>query len=192
MLYLSSFENQNIVNENEVIEKCIKKTAEGDEKAFEKLYSLTKDSVYGFALTILKNTHDAEDVMHDSFVNVYRGASAYRPDGKPLAWILTITKNLSLTHLKKARRREDLPQEDWEKFLDEKENISVEDKIVLHACMATLTDEEREIIVLHAVAGFKHKEIAEILDMALSTVLSKYNRAIKKLRDVLEREAGEK
>jgi RNA polymerase sigma-70 factor (ECF subfamily) len=51
--------------------------------------------------------------------------------------------------------------------------------------MERLSDEERQIIVLHAVAGFKHREIGEMLDLALPTVLSKYHRAIKKLRAYL-------
>lgn len=52
-------------------------------------------------------------------------------------------------------------------------------------CMTRLTDEERQIVVLHAVAGFKHREIAQIMDLLLPTVLSKYNRALKKLKEEL-------
>ena len=52
--------------------------------------------------------------------------------------------------------------------------------------MRVLGDEERQVVMLHAVAGFKHREIAQMLDMALPTVLSKYNRALKKLRTRLE------
>jgi RNA polymerase sigma-70 factor (ECF subfamily) len=49
-----------------------------------------------------------------------------------------------------------------------------------------LSDEERQIITLHAVSGLKHRQIAELLDIPLSTVLSKYNRAIKKLQNKTE------
>ncbi len=190
LLHLSSISSPATKNSNEILEEDIFKIAQGDEKAFENLYKLTKDSVFGFALTILKNTHDAEDVMHDCYINIFNASGSYRPDGKPLAWILTITKNLCYGKLRKSGKQEDFPEEDWEKFLDEKDEVSIEDKMVLHACMEILTDEEREIVVLHAVAGFKHREIAHILDMALSTVLSKYNRAIKKLNNQLEKESG--
>ncbi len=190
LLSLSSFGNQKAEKQNEKIERCILKLAEGDEAAFEELYNLTKESVYSFALAILKNTYDAEDVMHDCYINVYHGAESYKPNAKPLAWMLTITKNLCFGKLRKSQKREDIPQEDWEKFLEGKDDVSVEDKLVLRACMEILTDEEREIVVLHAVSGFKHREIAYILDMALSTVLSKYNRAVKKLKKQLEKESG--
>lgn len=53
--------------------------------------------------------------------------------------------------------------------------------------MKQLTDQERQIVMLHAVAGFKHREIAELLELPLSTVLSKYRRALKKLRHSLEK-----
>ena len=56
--------------------------------------------------------------------------------------------------------------------------------------LTVLSDTERQIVVLHAVSGFKHREIAAMLNLPLPTVLSKYNRAIKKLRSQLEKEDG--
>jgi len=58
--------------------------------------------------------------------------------------------------------------------------------LVLNAAMQTLSSEERQIIILHAVSGLKHIEIAELLSMPLSTVLSKYSRARKKLQNTLK------
>ena len=79
----------------------------------------------------------------------------------------------------------DIPEEDWEKYLEENTQLSSENRIVLKECMQLLNDEERKIVVLHAVTGFKHREIAKLLELPLSTVLSKYNRAIKKLKTAL-------
>lgn len=56
---------------------------------------------------------------------------------------------------------------------------------MLTECMNRLSDEERQIVMLHAVSGFKHREIAAILELSLPAVLSKYNRALKKLRKYL-------
>jgi len=57
-----------------------------------------------------------------------------------------------------------------------------EDKWVIQQCMEQLPDDARQIIVLHAVGGFKHREIAELLGLPLPTVLSKYHRSIRKLK----------
>ena len=56
----------------------------------------------------------------------------------------------------------------------------------MQQALATLGEEERRIILLHAVTGLKHREIAALLELPLSTVLSKYNRALKKMRAYLE------
>jgi RNA polymerase sigma-70 factor (ECF subfamily) len=62
----------------------------------------------------------------------------------------------------------------------------MDDRIVLEGVLSLLTEEEREIVMLHAVSGMKHKEIADGLGLNLSTTLSKYHRALKKLREYLE------
>jgi len=61
-----------------------------------------------------------------------------------------------------------------------------EDRIVLETAFQVLTKEECQIIVLHAVSGMKHREISELMHLSLLTVLSRYNRSIKKLRGPLE------
>ena len=62
------------------------------------------------------------------------------------------------------------------------------DKLVLESALKILNDEEAQIILLYAVNGMKHREIANSLDLKINTVISKYNRGLKKLRDYLERE----
>ncbi|MBQ2325886.1 MAG: sigma-70 family RNA polymerase sigma factor, partial [Clostridia bacterium] len=63
--------------------------------------------------------------------------------------------------------------------------LSPEDTAILRVCMESLTEEELRIVVLHAVSGFKHREIASLLSLPLPTVLSKYSRSIKKLKKML-------
>lgn len=64
----------------------------------------------------------------------------------------------------------------------------VSERIVLETAVKKLHDNERTILLLHAVAGLKNKEIADLLDMPINTVLSKYNRTIKKMQKYLEEE----
>lgn len=156
--------------------------AQGDMQALQTLYEQVKTPVYAFALSVLKNAHDAEDVLQDTFVSLYGAAGGYRSNGKPMAWIMTVARNHCLQKLRARKKQADLPEEDWEDLVVTREDMGAEDRLILQQCMRALSDEERQILVLHAVTGFKHREIAEMLEMTLPAVLSKYHRAIKKLR----------
>lgn len=184
-LQLISTTHPELNTDADELDSLIGRVAAQDSMALSELYQLTRSSIYAFALSILKNTHDAEDVLHDCYLNLYSAARSYRPAGKPMAWIFTIARNLCLIKLREYKKSADIPQEDWEIYLQAREGLSVEDKLVLHGCMERLTDQERQIVILHAVAGFKHRETAKMLHLPLSTVLSKYNRSIKKLNTYL-------
>ena len=175
-----------------VTDRLMAEVAAGDRLATERLYGLTKAGVYGLALAMLKNVHDAEDALHDCYVSVLSAIESYRPCGKPVAWIMTVARNICMQKLRDRQRQADIPEEDWEPYLQAKESISPEDKIALSQCMRLLSDDERQIIMLHALSGFKHREIASVMALPLSTVLSKYNRALKKLRTSLTKGDTEK
>lgn len=190
MASLTSMEKIKADCDPEAVEQCLFRIREQDPEALEEFYYRTSTSVYGFALSILKNAQDAEDVMHDLYLLVWSGAGTYRAAGKPMAWVLTITRNLCLQKLREYRKRSDIPQEDWETYIGGNSKMSPEDKLILSECLKHLSDEERQVVVLYAVSGFKHREIAKLLEMPLSTVLSKYNRAMKKLRKFMEENNG--
>ena len=168
------------------LDRCIAGVGRGDTEAFAQLYRLTSTVVYSYALSILKNPHDAEDMLHDCYLSVYSSAAGYQSSGKPMAWLITIVRNLCLMKLRARGRTADLPPE--ELGLDEAvaPGLSPEDRLTLQACLYALSDEARQIVVLHAVAGFRHREIAQLLQLPLSTVLSKYNRALKTLKKKFE------
>ena len=90
--------------------------------------------------------------------------------------------------IRERSKTSDISEEEMERSLGSFDNASFEDKIIVEACMKILSDEERQIVTLHAVSGFKHREIAGFLDIPLPTVLSRYNRALKKLRKYLTEE----
>ena len=167
------------------LDDLIYAVGEGSTDALASLYQETSASVYAYALSVLKNSHDAEDVLHDCYLSIWSAAFSYRSSGKPMAWILTVAKNLSLKILRQRNRMESLPEEDWKDCLEFATEMTADDKVVLQQCMRVLSDDERQIVVLHAVSGFKHREIAELMDLALPTVLSKYHRAIKKMKAYL-------
>ena len=171
-----------------LLEKYISGCADGSSGALAELYNAVSSPVFAYALSVLKNRQDAEDVLHDCFINIWSAAAGYTDLGKPMAWIMTITRNLCMNLLKDRRRKDDVDDDDWESCLSESLGISEEDRLTVRACMTKLSDTERKILLLHAVSGFKHREIADFLSMPLATVLSKYSRALKKLRSILEKE----
>ena len=107
-----------------------------------------------------------------------------------MAWVLTVARNLALMKLRERGKTEELEPESWEQMAADSPLVTVEDRQVLRAALEGLTDEERQVVTLHAVTGWKHKEIAHLLNLPLSTVLSKYRRALQELRTMLE--GGEK
>lgn len=185
MIYKTSVK-QNGTCDGKMLEDLLFRLADGDIGALETLYEAVRVPVYSFALSILKNSHDAEDVMHDCFVKIVDSAGAYTAQGKPMAWILTVTKNLCYNRIREYGKIAEIP-EDWERT-EADADVSPEDSLLLRACMEKLSDDECKIVTLHAVSGMKHRDIAALLSLPLNTVLSKYNRAIKKLRQNFEKE----
>lgn len=173
-------------NPSEELEALLSGIAAGSREDLAELYRRTRAAVYGLALSYLKNGAEAEDVAQDTFVKVWAAAPSYRPQGKPMAWLLTIARNLALGRMRTAARIQDLSDAQWSAFSIESDTLTADDRTVLGAALGRLSDEERHIVVLHAVCGLKHREIAQFLDLALPTVLSKYHRSLKKLKTILE------
>ena len=88
--------------EEKKAETLLAEITAGSREALSGLYELMGGQVYGYALSIVKNHHEAQDIQQDVFVKIWSCAGQYRPGTKARAWIYTITKNLSLTSLRKA------------------------------------------------------------------------------------------
>ncbi|MGI6751991.1 MAG: RNA polymerase sigma factor [Anaerovoracaceae bacterium] len=175
-----------------ITENLILQLSKKEPKALERLYDETKVAVYGLALSILKKPQDAEDVMQETYIRIYKGASGYVPKGKPMAWILRIARNLSLDRIKSESKGEFSLEEGWFSEAGSDFAGSSIDKLLLEAVLSHLTEEERQIVIMHALAGLKHREIAQILEIPLATTLSKYRRSLSKLRKMLEEKKVER
>ncbi len=172
-------------------EGLLLQVAAGDQEAFRKLYEDTDRTIYGFILSIVKNPQDAEEVMQETYMKVWTSAPGYRAQGKPLAWMFTIARNLCYMRFREQKHRSDLGLDDLDgaemgQLCPQIEDAA--DKLVLQAALTALGEEDRQIVLLKNSAGMKHREIAEALGMPLANVLSKYNRAIKKLEQYLREE----
>ena len=189
MLFRSSVTTEQAVKiDRQELDRLLLAVGRGDREAFARLYEHTRGALYAAALGVLREPYGAQDTVQDAFVRIWENAPGYRSQGSPMAWMLTITRNLALMSLRKASRVGTLTDEEWETVPGGEELADSEDRLFLRVVMDGLDDTERQVILLHAVAGLKHREIAELLKCPLSTVLSKYNRGLKKARKQLEGE----
>ena len=168
------------------LQQLLIRIAGGERDALAELYQRTRTAVYGFALSYLKNAQDAQDLAQDVYVQVWDCAAQYRPTGSPMGWLLPVCRNLCLMRLRRGERHATLSEEEWNAIPAQECGLDADERTLLQGALAKLADEERRIVLLHAVAGMKHREIAALLELPLSTVLSKYHRALKKMRSFLE------
>jgi len=170
-------------NDAALYENLILRMANGDNNAFAELYRHTYTAVYGFALSIMRNKPDAEDVMHDTYIRVYNAAAGYQPMGKPLQWILTIVRNLCYNRIRSGKLCDDI--DEYREVIGAGGD-EISDRLLLKDALEVLDFDERQIVIMHAMTGLKHREIAEILAMPTGTVTSKYKRALQKMRSAID------
>ena len=160
--------------------------AGGEREALAELYQRTRAAVYGLALSYLKNAHDAQDLTQDVYVQVWDCVEQYRLTGSPMGWLLAVCRNLCLMRLRREERHAALSEEEWDAIPARECGLDADERALLQDALASLADEERRVVLLHAVTGLKHREIAALLELPLPTVLSKYHRALKKMRSFLK------
>jgi len=160
-------------------------------KAFEQTVLPYLDAAYNLARWLAGNDHDAQDVAQEASLRAFKFFGSFRGEN-PRAWLLTIVRNTFYNWLKKNRPAEIAGE------LNE-EALAVED-ISANACMANLHQadaemvrraidelpvEFREMIILREMEGFSYKEIADLSDVPIGTVMSRLARARKQLQQSL-------
>ena len=163
------------------LDALMKRVTEGDNDAFCLLYEATAKGIFAFAYSYLGKREDAEDVTQETFFAAKRKAHLYRPGTDVRAWLFQIAKNLSLDELRKKKNSAAPLGDALENTLSVKPQLTE-----LGALTACLDEAEREIVLLHAVWQYKHREIAELTGTPLGTVTWKYKKALAKLRDYLK------
>lgn len=176
------------VRQSDIDEALFARIGQGDAAALAELFSKTERTMYAFVLSILKNPEDTADIVQDVYIKIRESAHLYQPKGKPLAWMFTIARHLSINHLRFQNRQS------WDEMDQVANDIKFSyitdptDRVVLGSALDILNEDERQILLLHVLSGLKHREIAASLSLPLATVLSRYNRSLKKLREHLIRQ----
>jgi len=174
--------HEDAAGQSDLLEDALSRIAAGDSDALISLYAHTHAAVYGFALSLLRSVHDAEDVEQETYLRIFSSAARYRAEGKPMAWILTITKRLAVSKLRERTKQPLIAEDSFLHTLCAIPTLDEADRITLRDLLLLLSPEEQQVVLLHALSGLRHREIAELLGSPLTTVLSRYSRAIKKLK----------
>ena len=113
-------------------DQLMAQVAQGDHHALQTLYDLTRRGIYGFALSITGHYADAEDVTQETYLRAYQAAVAgqYQAMGKPMAWLMTIARNLARMKLREGSRSAGLDEEALTR-LPAPASLDAEDKMVL-------------------------------------------------------------
>lgn len=161
----------------------------GDTKAQFEIYRLYYKALYNSCLRILNDTQEAEDVMQEAFLSAFDKIATYKGEVSFGSWLKRIVVNRALDYLKK-NKIESLPIDDKIHQLTDEESQSEDATIdgnveTIKKAMNQLPSGYRIVLNLYLIEAYDHEEIAEILNIAASTSRSQYNRAKKKLIQIL-------
>ncbi|WP_152394147.1 RNA polymerase sigma factor [Paenibacillus guangzhouensis] len=155
--------------------------ANGNVEALQLIYEEYRHIVYSVALSILRHTASAEDVLQDTFIRVYEKASSYQPGTNLKAWVITIARNLAFDTIRKSNR---ISEED-PCIQSPTMDTAIVQRLELTEALFRLRELERQIIVMHVVAGLKHAEISKILGIPAGTVRWKYRQSLSRLAEMI-------
>lgn len=161
---------------------------------FEEIVTPHLDAAYNLARWLAGNDHDAEDIAQEACLRAFRFLNGFR-GGNSRSWLLTIVRNTAYTWLKQNRPQvlvtvgdeELLEIEDPAAALNHSSALHNADRDVLRAALEDLPLEFREILILRELEGLSYKEIAEVADTPIGTVMSRLARARKQLQEYLAR-----
>jgi RNA polymerase sigma-70 factor (ECF subfamily) len=181
---------------NEDWAEWVREAANGDQAALARLYDSTNRMVYGLILRIVSNTHTAEEVLLDVYLQIWRKAEAYDAGkGTVLAWLFTIARSRAIDALRSRASRESGQQDpldtaaaavDRSPSPEENSSISQRRQFV-QECLAELSPDQRQAIELAYFRGLSHSEIAETLKQPLGTVKTRVRLGMARLRESLGR-----
>jgi RNA polymerase sigma factor (sigma-70 family) len=155
---------------------------------FDALYRESRDDVFAYATTLLRDRSAAEDVTAQAFERAYRKRSRYDAGrGTPRAWLFGIARNAALDELRTRKRAADapLPPPAPEIAPDEAAELAAQ-RDAVRVAMHNLPPRDRELIALKYHADLSHAEIAEVLGVSESNAGTLLHRAMTKLREAID------
>ncbi len=172
---------------------CPTQTVEENRKDFEELALQYMDSIYSVALRMTRDPTEAEDLVQDTYLRAYRFFDKFEKGTNFRAWLFRILKNIYINKYRKESRAPQMVDISSVEASNNLQNLKtpeseIFDKLLdddITSAMDDLPEEFRDTILLSDLSGFSYKEIAEILECPIGTVMSRLHRGRKLLRDSL-------
>src|SRR3954469_8172669 len=157
----------------------------GTDRSFERLYRKHAGDVYRYALVVLRNQADAEDVTQTTFLNAYRAMEKGERPRAPQNWLIAIAHNVCRQRFRQSQRRptEVVYEEELAETLVEEDALTAED---IRRALGHLAFNQRSALVMRELEGRSYQEISEILGLSVSAVETLIFRARRSLREQLE------
>lgn len=168
--------------EQTLLQKCL----QGDHRAQAQLYRQYVQAMYNLVIRMCPIKSDAEDILQDVFVKVFQKLNTFKGDATLGAWIKRITINTTLMHLRKGGQINVIDLERVPEIADRRDVKEDFDMKRVHHAIKQLPAGCRVIFSLYLLEGYPHHEIAEILNISLSTSKTQYRRAKTLLRELLK------
>ncbi|WP_033961569.1 RNA polymerase sigma factor [Psychroserpens jangbogonensis] len=174
--------------EQDFIQRLISK--ETKEAAFKELLQLYKERLYWHIRHIVKSHDDADDVLQNTFIKVYKSIHNFKGDSKLYSWMYRIATNESITHINKNSKRMQLSSEEHQNLAinNLKADVYFESddiKIKLQKAIATLPDKQQLVFNMKYFEDIKYKDMSEILDTSEGALKASYHIAVKKIEAFL-------
>lgn len=184
----------------DTFEKRLAKLAQsGDTQAFAEIVELYKDKIFHLAYRMLSNRHEAEDVVQDTFLRVYRNITRYDVNQKFSTWIYRIATNLCIDRLRKRKPNYSLDAEmNDQEGVDGYSMIPSDDRTpesyllvsetqrMIHEAIESLPAKYKSVMVLRYLQDMSLQEISDVLDMPVTTIKTRVHRGREFLRKKLE------
>ncbi len=164
--------------DTKALNEAIKKISEGDKNALSVVYDACGKLIYATAYQICRNGEDSADVLQDVMVSVAENAGTYKHGTNPKAWIMAITRNISIN---KISLYDNSRTTSLEEVKEPMVTPDMDSYLIIEESLSTLSPDDRYIVYAKLYAGLSHKEIGNTLGISNAACSARYKRALKKL-----------
>jgi RNA polymerase sigma-70 factor (ECF subfamily) len=181
-------------------DELVQRIRAGDHDAFRELFDRYHRRAYAVALGVVKNPHDALDVVQEAFIKVHRHIANFQGSSSIYTWLYRIVMNLSIDHVRKAKKTMEFDEQGAKDATAEGSDLLprvvesnpgktvVRKEMTAHiqAALNQLPDYHRQVIVLRELEGCSYEEMAKILKVPKGTIMSRLFHARRKMQDALK------